>query len=243
VKPFLLLATRAEDQAADEEYAALLAYGGLTPSQLRRHRLERDPLPQLDLDEWSGIIVGGGPFNVSDPESSKSPEQRRAEAELDALLDRVIADDFPFLGCCYGIGIIGRRHGGVVDRTYSEPISAPRIMLTAAGAEDPLFGLLPAEFDAFVGHKEAVSVVPRDAVMLAGSITCPVQALRVGQHVYATQFHPELDVDGLCTRVEVYRDHGYFPPDEADSIKAMARAAVVTEPPRLVKAFVEAFAR
>jgi len=243
VKPFLLLATRAEDEAADDEYAALLAYGGLAEAQLRRHRLERDPLPELDLDDWSGIIVGGGPFNVSDADDLKSPDQRRAEADLDRLVDRVVAADVPFLGCCYGIGILGRRDGGAVDRTYGEPIGAPRIALTAEGLADPVFGVLPADFEAFVGHKEAVSMVPRGAVVLAASPACPVQAMRVGRNVYATQFHPELDADGLCTRVEVYRDYGYFPPAQADSLKAMARASAVSEPPRLVKAFVEAFAR
>jgi len=243
VKPFLLLATRAEDEAADDEYAALLEYGGLTEGELRRHRLERDALPELDLDEWSGVIVGGGPFNVSDPDDAKSPVQLRAEAELDQLVGRVVAADFPFLGCCYGIGILGRRFGGLVDRTYAEPIGAPRITLTSAGQADPVFGVLPAVFEAFVGHKEAVSVVPSGAVVLAGSPACPVQAIRFGTSVYATQFHPELNADGLCTRVEVYRDYGYFPPEQVDSLKAMARASAVSEPPRLVKAFVESFAR
>jgi GMP synthase (glutamine-hydrolysing) len=243
VKPFLLLATRAEDEAADGEYAALLAYGGLTPDQLHRHRLERDPLPDLHLDDWSGFIVGGGPFNVSDPAGSKSVDQLRAEAELDRLVDRVIAADAPFLGCCYGIGILGRRDGGLVDRTYGEPIGAPMVTLTDEGRADQVFGVLPASFAAFVGHKEAVTQVPRGAVVLAGSTACPVQAIRVGRRVYATQFHPELDADGLCTRVEVYRDHGYFRPEEADGIKAMARAATVTKPTRLVRAFVEAFSQ
>jgi GMP synthase (glutamine-hydrolysing) len=238
VKPFLLLATRAEDLAADGEYAALLAYGGLSEGQLVRHRLEREPLPDLDLADWSGIIVGGGPFNVSDPAAVKSAAQVRAEVDLDRLLDVVVEADFPLLGCCYGIGILGRRDGGIVDRTYGEPIGAPRVTLSAAGRDDPLFGQLPEEFDAFVGHKEAVTVLPRGAVALAGSVACPVQAFRVGRNVYATQFHPELDAEGLATRVDVYRDYGYFEVAEAETIKAAARGATVTEPQRLLKAFV-----
>ena len=74
---------------------------------------------------------------------------------------------------------------------------------------DPLFGVLPPRFDAFVGHKEAVSRLPEGAVLLAGSATCPVQAFRLGRRVYATQFHPELDVEGLVHRLTIYRDHGY----------------------------------
>ena len=37
--PFLLLASRAEDAAADDEYAAYLRYGGLEERELRRVRL------------------------------------------------------------------------------------------------------------------------------------------------------------------------------------------------------------
>ena len=49
--PFLLLSTRAEDLAADEEYAAFLRCTGLTCDQLHRIRLEAAPLPRLDLEE------------------------------------------------------------------------------------------------------------------------------------------------------------------------------------------------
>lgn len=242
MKPFLFLGTRAEDEAADGEYDAVLAYSGLGESQVRRIRLEQGPLPPLDLADYAGIIVGGGPFNMSDPVGLKSAVQVRVEAELSALADQVVARDVPFLGCCYGVGILGIRDGGVVDRTYGEPIGAVRVTLTEAGRADPLFGALPPAFDVFLGHKEAVTVLPRSAVLLASSEGCPVQAFRLGRNVYATQFHPELDVDGICTRIDVYRDYGYFLPSEADTIKAAARQASVTEPERILKAFVERYA-
>jgi GMP synthase (glutamine-hydrolysing) len=242
VKPFLFLGTRAEDDAADGEYAAVRRYAGLTTDLLRRHRLERDSLGSVDLADWSGIILGGGPFNVSDPERSKSPTQHRVEAELRALAKQVIAADFPFLGACYGIGTLGVLLGGVVDRTYAEPVGCTHITLSEDGREDPLFGVLPVSFDAFLGHKEAVSRLPDGAVLLASSAACPVQGFRLGRHVYATQFHPELDVEGLCTRVDVYQHHGYFDPDEVDTLKAMAHASVVSEPMRLLSRFVELYA-
>lgn len=241
MRPFLFLGTRAEDEAADGEYAAVLACSGLDESRVRRVRLEQGPLPPLDLADYAGVIVGGGPFNMSDPVASKSAVQVRAEAELSALADQVVARDLPFLGCCYGVGILGVRDGGVVDRTYGEPIGAVRVTLTEAGRADPLFGVLPPSFDAFLGHKEAVTVLPRSAVLLASSASCPVQAFRLGRNVYATQFHPELDVDGICVRIDVYRDYGYFLPSEADTIKAAARQASVTEPERILEAFVERY--
>ena len=242
MRPFLLLATRAEDQAADDEYAAFLRFAGLPPEQLHRIRLEAGPLPDLDLDDYAGIFLGGSPFNSSDPPQVKSPVQQRVEADLARLLDEVVARDFPFFGACYGVGTIVSHQGGVVDRTYTEPLSAVSIELTAAGVEDPLLAGMPERFDAFVGHKEACLVLPPSAVLLATGEACPVQMFRVGQNVYGTQFHPELDPPGFCARARVYQHYGYFPPHELDALIDRLSQGLVTEPGRLLKNFVARYA-
>ena len=87
------------------------------------------------------------------------------------------------------------------------------------------------------------AALPAHAVPLATSAAAPVQAFRVGTRVYATQFHPELDVEGLITRVTAYRDDGYFPPDELDRVIAAVRATGITAPPNFLGRFVELFAR
>jgi GMP synthase (glutamine-hydrolysing) len=243
VKPFLLLATRPEDAAADSEYDLFLRFAGLGERDLHRFRLEQRALGTIDLRDWSGILLGGGPFNSSDPETSKSAVQRRVEADLRGLLDRVISEDFPFLGACYGIGALGSHQGAVVDRRHAEPVGAVLVTLTPEGRQDPLLGTLPASFDAFTGHKEAISHLPRHAVLLATSPGCPVQAFRIGSRVYATQFHPELDADGLSTRIDVYKNAGYFPPAQADELKARASASNVVHPHALLRRFVQSCAR
>ncbi len=243
MKPFLFLGTRAEDDVAESEYAAVLRFCDLDERDVRRIRLERDPLGDLDLEDWSGIVLGGGPFNVSDPIELKSQAQQRAEAELHVLAQRVVAEDFPFLGACYGIGTLGVLAGGLVDRDHGEPIGAVEVTLTEAGRADALFGELPPTFSAYVGHKEGVARLPQGATLLASSASCPVQAFRIGRHVYATQFHPELDETGLVHRIEVYRDHGYYDPADAERVLARARAAVVTEPQRILSRFAELHAR
>jgi GMP synthase (glutamine-hydrolysing) len=242
VKPFLLLAVRADDAAAYNEYESFLACAGLHERDLRRYRLERRPLGNVDLQDWSGIFLGGGPFTASDPEGSKSPVQRRVEADLRGVLEKVISADFPFLGACYGIGTLGSHQGAVVDRRYAEPIGAVPIALTRDGRQDPLLRGLPATFDAFVGHKEAISTLPHHAVLLASSPNCPVQAFRIGSAVYATQFHPELDVAGLCTRIEVYKHAGYFDPAQAGELKARAHRSNVTHPPAILRRFARRYA-
>ena len=90
MKPFLLLSTRELDDAADGEYAAFRRFGGLTDATLVRIRLEAAPLPPLDLDDYSGVIVGGSPFTFSDPVADKSAVQLRVESELSGLLDEIV---------------------------------------------------------------------------------------------------------------------------------------------------------
>jgi GMP synthase (glutamine-hydrolysing) len=200
-------------------------------------------MPDLDLDALSGILVGGSPFDASTPTERKSAVQRRVEKEMATLLDDVVERDFPFLGACYGVGTLGVHQGGVIDREHAEPISAVRITLTPEGRADPLLADVPSQFDAFVGHKEACRVLPPTATLLASSPTCPVQMFRVRENLYATQFHPELDVEGISTRIRVYRDYGYFPPAEADAVLAAVRAADVWAPSRVLAAFVRRYAR
>lgn len=243
MKPFVFLGIRAEDVAADEEYAAMLRCTGLDERQLLRVRLEQTCPDPMDLDHVSGIILGGGPFQASDPEAAKSSTQRCVEAYLFALLDRVVQRDFPFLGCCYGIGILGRHQGAIVDRTFGEPLGGAFIELTSEGRQDPLLHVAESPFGAYLGHKEAIRVLPPHAVSLASSPACPVQAFRVGTRVYATQFHPELDLAGLATRIQIYRYAGYFPPDQADAVLAAARASGVTDTPNLLARFVDLCAR
>lgn len=242
MKPFVLLATRAEAAAADNEYAAFLDFTGLSEQHLLRIRLERRPLGRLDLRDYSGFFLGGGPFDSSDDPAGKSAVQQRVEADVAGLLDVVVDQDFPFFGACYGIGTLGTHQGAIVDRTYREPIGAVPITLTAAGQADPLFGELPNEFEAFVGHKEAVRELPAHAVHLASSPACPVQAFRIRTNVYATQFHPELDAHGLRTRIEVYKFSGYFEPHEAESLKEMALHSDVLHPPTVLRRFVDLYA-
>ncbi|HEU4512968.1 MAG TPA: glutamine amidotransferase [Nocardioidaceae bacterium] len=242
MKPFLLLSTRGEDVAAEEEFLAFVRETGLPPERIRRIRMEAAPLPRIDLEHYAGIFLGGGPFNSSDPETSKSAVQLRVESELKILLDEVVERDFPFMGACYGVGTLGVHQGGVIDRRYAEPIGAVPVSLTDEGRADPLLDGLPEVFDAYVGHKEACRVLPPTATLLAGSPSCPVQMFRVKQNLYATQFHPELDRPGIITRVHVYQHAGYFPPHEKDMLIAKLNGTRVTAPPRILANFAARYA-
>lgn len=240
MKPFLLISTRSDDFTADDEVRGVLQASGLEPKLLHTHRLFSTPLGPVDAawaTGYSGIILGGSPFNSSDPDADKSAVQLRCEADLDRLLDLLVDLDFPFFGACYGVGALGSHQGALISRRFGEPVGTSRIMLTDAGYNDPMLHGLPTSFDAFVGHKEAVHTLPDHAVLLATSTTCPVQMFRVKANLYATQFHPELDPEGLAGRIMTYKDAGYFPPEQAALLRDHALAAQVDMPGRVLANF------
>jgi GMP synthase (glutamine-hydrolysing) len=244
VKPFLVLQLRPEAEASDDEFAAILARGGLGQDETHRIRLDCEDLPDdLSLDDYSGVIVGGGPGCVSNAPEAKTPVEARIESAVLGLMPEIVARDVPFMGCCYGIGVLAHALGGEVSKArYGEPVGAVTCELTADGRADPLLAGLPGTFRAFVGHKEAVQALPPGCVHLLASAPCPFQMIRHGRNVYATQFHPEADPAVFELRIRVYRDRGYFPPEEADALVAMCRAETVTEPQRILSAFVSRYA-
>lgn len=249
-RPFLLIQTRPEVDAATAEAEAVRSLGGFADGELTTlqlgHELEADPDAGPDwaslLARHAGVILPGSPYTTSVPEDTKSPLQVRVEAELARMLEVVLAEDLPFLGCCYGVGTLGRYAGALVDDTHSESAGPITVTLTDEAAADPLLADMPREFTAYVGHKEAITRLPAEAVVLATGEACPVQMFRLGRRQYATQFHPELDQAGLLARLRIYAHHGYFVPEEAEATFARIEATPAPEPPRILRNFRLAFA-
>lgn len=216
-KPVLILQLRPEDETSDNEFAAILKYGELQPHEVKRIRIEKQGIPEhLSLDDYCAVIIGGSPFDISTPEADKSAIQKQIERDVAKLLDNVVKRDFPFLGACSGNGFLGSYLNTPITRKYPEPVSSTHVTLTDAGKQDPLLAGFPEQIEVLLGHKEACDYTPDGATLLITGSRCPVQMFRVGQNVYATQFHPEGDSEGFILRVHAYKHHGYFAPHEAE---------------------------
>ena len=239
MKRFLILQLRPESDASDDEYTSILDKCGLTSEQTHRIRLDHQDIPaDLDVTAYAAVIVGGGPGCVSDPPEQKSPVEARIERQILNLMPQITAKDHPFMGCCYGLGILAHHLGGEVSKArYSEPVGPTICTMMPDGVKDPLLDNLETEFEVFVGHKEAVQSVPPGAVHLLGSAACPIQMIRHGQNVYATQFHPEADAHDFERRIGIYRNHGYFPSEDADHLIEVCHDANVTVPGEILRRF------
>lgn len=235
--PLLYVCVRPQRAAADGEYASFREGMGVDAAQLHRHDLVHEDLPDDVFDRYAGFVVGGSPFNLTDPEDQKPPAQLRVERSLERIAAAAAASRTWALFTCYGIGVVTRMLGGEVSRRFPEDTGPTAIRLTAGARDDALFGALAAPFVALTAHKEGTAALPPGAVLLAENDACPVQAYRIGDRLYATQFHPEPTPKAFTERMAIYRDDGYFPAEDYDSLAAHVLAAPVTEPVRLLARF------
>ena len=204
----LYVCVRPERSAADAEHRSFRR--GLGLGTLDRLDLLHASLETVEWRQYEGFVIGGSPFNVTD--TDKGEHQRAVEHDLERIAGRALDGHATALFTCYGIGVVTRMLGGTVHTDQPEQASATTVQLTDAGIEDPLFGPAGSSMSVFTAHKESARETPPGAVLLATNDACTVQAYRVGERLYATQFHPEASPQDFADRMAVYRASGYFDP-------------------------------
>lgn len=230
---FLLVALRDGDEVAAAEYDDFLRGTGLPADRLVHHPLTStgDVLP--DLSGFAGAFVGGSPFNVTDLVHSEL--QKHVHDQLRALL----VDPLPTMMLCFGNSFAAFACGGRVDRSHPERVGVSEVELTDAAADDPVFGSLQPRFRGLTGHKESVAEVPEGAVLLATGPTCPVQAYRPNASTWVTQFHPEMDAEGIIRRMAFYAGAGYFEHEEVEEISALVRGTDLRASEQVLHSFID----
>ena len=234
----LYVCVRPEAGAADAEHASFRRALGV--DVVDRLDLLDEPLDERRLARYRGVVIGGSPFNVSD--AVISPLQHRVERDLERIARRAIDGDVAAFFTCFSIGVVTRMLGGRITLDTPESASATVIETTPEGAADPVFGPSAPALTVFTAHKESAVALPQGAVLLATNETCPVQAYRVGAHLYTTQFHPEPTPRDFADRMTFYRTTGYFDPDEFDRVQGQVLSASVTEGAELLRRFADRFA-
>jgi GMP synthase (glutamine-hydrolysing) len=112
------------------------------------------------------------------------------------------------------------------------------VRLNARGRRDPLFAGIDDEFLAQCAHHDRIVELPSDAVVLASSERCPVQAFGIlGFGIYGVQFHPERTKAGYMARLAHKRKGGLEDPVELASIEAKLKDSPLAE--RVVRNFID----
>lgn len=245
-RPFLLAVCRPPGAILDNELHEIPRLGGFNPdTELEAIELGSPDSPaiaDINLERYSGVFITGSKYGFSET-GTKNAEHRCIEEKALQLCEKLLEQDVPTLGFCYGIQALALAGGGSLSTRYGEDICAPDLFVTPAGREDPILRNVPEKFSAFVGHKDAVDGLPRDSEVLVRGTTCPVQMLRIKHNCYATQFHPEITNEAMHIRLEFYNGSTYFDPATAQELWEQCDAADISGSLGIIGAFVNRYRR
>jgi GMP synthase-like glutamine amidotransferase len=161
---------------------------------------EGQPIPPLEY--YDALWVMGGPMDVWDVEENPwLVEEKRAIHRWVRELGR------PFLGICLGHQLLADALGGTCGPQPIPEIGILDVHLTEAGRSDPIFSNMPTTQKALQWHSVQVSQPPEDAIVLASSEDCRIQAMRVSDKAWSMQYHVEVEPDtvGNWGAVPAYR--------------------------------------
>ncbi len=171
-----------------------LGEGGLELTVLRPHA--GDELPD-SLDGYLALIVLGGDQNAF-PDAAGVPGAPWFPA-LEGLLRKAVRFRVPTLGVCLGGQLLARAHGGTVERSAAGPEVGPGLVAKRDAADnDPLFKWVPLLPDVQQWHRDEITELPANAVLLAASSRYPHQAFRIGDRAWGLQFHIECDAEMIA---------------------------------------------
>jgi GMP synthase (glutamine-hydrolysing) len=145
------------------------------------------------------MVGGSGDYYVS----KRSLPQFERQLEL---LAEIAETGFPTFASCFGFQLLVEALGGrIVHDPVNVEVGTYDLRLTSQGRKDPLLGKLPPVFAAQLGRKDRADRLPDRVRHLALSERSPYQAFRLpDKPIWATQFHPELDLHSNRLRFERY---------------------------------------
>lgn len=130
-----------------------------------------------------GIILGGGPYSVYEPDSP--------QLDMD-FIAYCIDNEIKILGICYGYQLLVQLLGGVVTVAKKSEYGLRKFQQTK---ESPLFTNLPQNHDVWMSHRDEVIELPKEYLTVCGKTSttqiCSVQNENLG--LYGIQFHPEVE--------------------------------------------------
>ena len=149
-----------------------------------------------DLAQFDGFIIGGSPASVNDADPWIG--------HLMQAIPRVVALNRPLFGACFGHQVIAKALGGAVGRNPGGWVFG--VTQTEVMAPAPWMADQPGPVRLNAAHSEQVTRLPPGAELIGGNGACPVGFYRVGDGVFATQYHPEFTDAFVAALVEEYAD-------------------------------------
>jgi GMP synthase (glutamine-hydrolysing) len=191
-RPVRLLCIHHEPTSDGGSLLAPARAGGWAIEHWHAHAGEPRPI----LDDVDAVVAYGGTMNPDDD------ARLGWLADVRATLAEAVERDTAVLGICLGAQLLGQALGVGAPRLEQPELGWFQVELTEEGARDALLGPLAPACEVFQWHDYGCEL-PEGAVPLARSERAPQQAYRIGDAVWAIQFHIEVDADS----VEAWTSH------------------------------------
>lgn len=156
---------------------------------------------------FDAVILTGSPAYVDD-----------ADGWIARLMDDIRAIEaakVPLVGLCFGHQAIVAALGGKVQRKDFWIFGAAPVQVVATRRWMPD---APAAFRLYAANSAQASALPKGMDLLGSSPNCPIAMAGLDEHVFTTQFHPEMSDSFIAALVAEYRD--YLGPDVASRADA-----------------------
>lgn len=138
-----------------------------------------------DPAAYQGFVLTGSVASVNDSQPWMQ--------QLAALVRAVHAKRTPLVGLCFGHQMVAHALGGRVGPSPG----GWRIgtALTNCSLQLPFMQPYQSQLNLFAAHQEQVLEVPPTAQVVGGDAFTPAAALLLGEHIFTSQYHPELSRD------------------------------------------------
>jgi len=153
-------------------------------------------------EEVQGIVITGSPFSPYPRLTEEGkPFLTLWKREIITFMRRAVEQGVPILGICFGAQILAEALGGETEQMKTKEAEEvwewgwSVIKRMPGSIDDPVMRGLPEEFVAAQNHKDCISRLPENGVLLAEN-QYGIQGFRIdnrkGEPVgWGFQFHPE----------------------------------------------------
>ncbi|PSL17890.1 type 1 glutamine amidotransferase [Shimia abyssi] len=155
----------------------------------------KDGVFPKDIAQFDGVLITGSPASVG--------EGAEWIARLLELIREIDARKMPMFGACFGHQAIAVALGGAMERNMDGWVHGHVFVEQAPlpwGDNHPRVGL-------YASHIEQVTALPDGATAVASGPGCQIAGYVKGQHIYSTQYHPEMSDAFIADLVEHTADY------------------------------------